>query len=214
MRTRTPIGGSAAGPRLPLKVEGLLDAMRRAIAGERAGLEVWMRDDYPILVRTLARWTRSGDLGERIALGIVEVVFRRCTEGIEVVAEREWMRKVAVLERYKLHRSDRPSDEFPVREHALPEETPLRDAERMEQRERVWRAIGALPARYRWPMRLRYLRGRSLAEVTTEVSSTRGVGQEEVRRLLKEGLKMLGAILRGEDPRQCWPRRYARKKRR
>ena len=81
----------------------------------------------------------------------------------------------------------------------------------LEQRELVRAAIRTLPAKYRLPMWLRYVRDASESETADWVRSWAGVGPEATRKLLKEGRRMVAAVLEGEDPRRRWPRRYSRR---
>lgn len=195
-------------PRLPRKVEGLLEAMRRADSGDEQPINTWMATRYASLVGACERWAGDAELGERIAHRVVCAAYKRCRRGQGRGSELAWISRATELELLEVLRPGRYSECEPP--DSLHDDTadPVAEAVRAEQCDAVRAAIQALPLKYRGAMYLRYILEAREAEVAAWMRDWVGVGSRQTHKMLGEGREMVQAVLQGKDPRRIWPLRY------
>ncbi len=146
---------------------------------------------YPPLVRYCHRLTGDGDVAEDVAQ---EALVRLFTHGVQgpVPALRVWVFKTAthlVRDRYRVEENrKRLLQVNPVT--PAPSESPDRQLERMEERDRVRSALEALPERDREILLMRY-EGFSYKDVAEAV----GVASTSVGTLLARAERRLAAAL-------------------
>lgn len=209
-------GGPRRGGRTELaeRVVGLVGAMRSSVFGHGAALEHWWGRGWPALVLACNGRDRDPERAERVAMGVVEVVFRRCRGGARINCDGAWLAGVVAKERLKVREADH-ARWGPLHEDlAGRADDPMDEAIAAEELQRRWLAIAALPVKYRVLVSLREdptLRWTE-AEVAAYARTWTGVGPDAVHRILRDGRTIIDAILRGENPRRLWPRRYATEK--
>ncbi len=181
------------------------DLLRRARHGDAAALGELLNGHRDYL-RRLALGQLDSRLNARLdASDLVQQtclsVHKRIAEfsGDDVPQFLAWLRQVhehniqnAIRDQLHVHKRD-ASREEPIgpREPALPQPTPSQLAARDEESARLAHAIAQLPTDQQQALRLRYLEGRTLEDVSREL----GITRDALVWLMKQGMKEVRRIL-------------------
>jgi DNA-directed RNA polymerase specialized sigma24 family protein len=196
--------------RLPIAVEGIIDAVRQSERGDASALETWHRAGYPILLSVLARWSKHDQHAGHLAGEISEQALTAVRKGHAIRSERGWMARIASRGLARLLSSDKTTP-LPADLNQLPAATaqPLLVLIREENRARVRTAIAGLPTEYKFVLTLRYISGRTEQDTCARTEKRYGIGRGGTRCRLQAGLEMVKITLEGRSPRACFPWRYA-----
>lgn len=138
-------------------------------------------------------------------------ILRRADPSAPLVA---WVRRVMRHLRLESTRHDRLREVAQRRAARREAVNPNgRVADTFDGRSILDRAYRSLPAPFREIICWRWESGAARSSIAAALRSWGGIGPDEARRLQREAERMLQCLAVGVDPREVWPRRFAKKNR-